>query len=115
MFEHSTREDGWPEKQWAAILFPCLVGPAQQAVETIPLEDVTDYGKVRDHPPDLESKPQGIPEAATGSVLQRWLSPQVAGTKDQGSMLKVASFGSADGGSDGRSSDGGTLHIHPPF
>lgn len=46
--ERSARAASWPEEQWAAILIPCLVGPAQQVVDTIPPKDVMDYGKMRD-------------------------------------------------------------------
>lgn len=39
---------GWHEMQWVAILMPCLVGPAQQAVKTLAAEEVLDYGKVKE-------------------------------------------------------------------
>lgn len=36
----------WPEIQWAAVLFPCLVGLAQKAMDTLPAGDVMGYKKV---------------------------------------------------------------------
>lgn len=38
---------GWPECQWSAVLIPCLIGLAQQAMDTLPMQDLTDYKKVR--------------------------------------------------------------------
>lgn len=48
-FECSAWAAGWPEKnQWAAILIQCLVSSAQQAVDTLAPEEVTNYGQVHD-------------------------------------------------------------------
>lgn len=30
----------WPESQWATVLVPCLIGLAQQAMETLPLQEI---------------------------------------------------------------------------
>lgn len=48
MFEHTVEASSWPEAQWAAVLIPCLVGSAQQAVDTLPAAEVSDYKKVQD-------------------------------------------------------------------
>lgn len=45
-FKRTTVTAGWPS-QWSAILIPCLIGPAQQAVDTHPLQDLCDYKKVK--------------------------------------------------------------------
>lgn len=37
---------GLPEGQWVAMLIPCLVGPAQQAIDTLPMGDVVDYKEI---------------------------------------------------------------------
>lgn len=47
-FAMSARVAGWLEDKWVAILISCLVGPAQKVVDTVPPEDVANYGKVRD-------------------------------------------------------------------
>lgn len=39
---------GWAKSQWAAVLIPCLIGPAQQAVDTLPTQDLGDYKYVRE-------------------------------------------------------------------
>lgn len=68
-FERSERAAEWPQKRWAALFIPCLVGPAQQVVDTVPPEDcgslqepsnkdMADYGKVRDNPADSELEPE---------------------------------------------------------
>lgn len=46
-FECTMVADGWPSSQWLTILIPCLIGPAQQAVDTLPLQDLPDYKKVK--------------------------------------------------------------------
>lgn len=46
-FERTAQAVNWPESQWVAVLIPCLVGPAQQAVHTLPDMKVTDYKRVR--------------------------------------------------------------------
>lgn len=32
---------------WATVLISCLIGPAQQAVDAVPLADLNDYDKIR--------------------------------------------------------------------
>lgn len=44
-FVWSAQAAGWPEDKWVAILIPCLKGPAQQAVDTLFLEEVMDNAK----------------------------------------------------------------------
>lgn len=34
------------EAQWSAILIPCLIGPSQQVIDSLPLQDLCDYKKV---------------------------------------------------------------------
>lgn len=46
VFEHMAVTAGWPPTQWS-ILILCLIGPAQQAVDTLPLQDLPDCQKVR--------------------------------------------------------------------
>lgn len=41
LFECSVRATGWPES-----LIPYLVGPAQKAVDTFPVEEVSNYLKM---------------------------------------------------------------------
>lgn len=38
---------GWERSSWFAVLIPCLIGPTQQAVDTVPLADLNDYDKVQ--------------------------------------------------------------------
>lgn len=45
-FERSVQVNGWSETQWAAIFFPCLIGPIQLAVDTLPMEEVVNYKRV---------------------------------------------------------------------
>lgn len=47
-FKHTAEVAGWPEAQWMAMLIPCLVDLAQQAVDKLPASDVADYKKVKD-------------------------------------------------------------------
>lgn len=47
-FEHIMTAAGWPKGQWVAVLIPCLVGTAQQAIDTLPTGDVADYWKAQD-------------------------------------------------------------------
>lgn len=47
-FECSSQAADWPEDQWMAILLFCQVGPAQQAVDTLAPDKITDYTKVHD-------------------------------------------------------------------
>lgn len=42
-FETMAMAAGWPKAQWSAILILCLIGLAQQAVDTLPLQDLCDY------------------------------------------------------------------------
>lgn len=37
----------WERASWAAILIPCLIGPAQQAVDTVPRADLNVHDKVQ--------------------------------------------------------------------
>lgn len=46
VFEMMATSARWPEAQWAAELIPCMVRPAQQAVDTLIAWEVTDYQKV---------------------------------------------------------------------
>lgn len=46
-FERMAVAAGWLEAQWSAILIPFLIGPAQLAMDTLPLQDLCDYKKVR--------------------------------------------------------------------
>lgn len=45
-FEQSALAAGWPEDQWVSILILCLVESAQQVIETLALEELTDSGEV---------------------------------------------------------------------
>lgn len=45
-FERTASAAGWPEFQWAMVLISCLIGAAQQAVDTLPTKDLGDYKKV---------------------------------------------------------------------
>lgn len=47
-FEWTATAAGWPEAQWAVVLIPCLIGLAQQAVDTLATADLRNYRKVRD-------------------------------------------------------------------
>lgn len=38
---------GYPPTQWSSILIPCPIGPAQQAVDTLPLQDLPNFQKVK--------------------------------------------------------------------
>lgn len=42
-YEWSVWMAGWAENQWAFILIPCLVGSAQQVIDTMPVENVGNY------------------------------------------------------------------------
>ncbi|XP_042300278.1 zinc finger protein 24-like [Sceloporus undulatus] len=46
-FERVAMAAQWPQEEWALILTPCLTGPAQEAVDTMALEDAWDYDKVK--------------------------------------------------------------------
>lgn len=46
-FERTTTVAGWPQDQWASVLIPHLIGPAQQAIGTLFATDLTDYAKVK--------------------------------------------------------------------
>lgn len=46
-FKRTTIGTECPSLQWSTILIPCLIGPSQQAVDTLPLQDLYDYKKVR--------------------------------------------------------------------
>lgn len=46
-FECTPTATGWAQDQWAAVLIPCLIGPAQQAVDTLSPTNLTDYARVR--------------------------------------------------------------------
>lgn len=46
-FEWTAVTASWSSSQWSAIVIPCLIGPAQQAFDTLPLQDLTDYKKVK--------------------------------------------------------------------
>lgn len=46
-FEQNAIVADWPATSWVAILIPCLIGPSQQAVDILPLQDFRDYKKVR--------------------------------------------------------------------
>lgn len=45
-FEWMAIAAGWERKTWAAVLSPCLIGPAQQAVDMVPITDLNAYDKV---------------------------------------------------------------------
>ncbi|XP_042300198.1 zinc finger and SCAN domain-containing protein 9-like, partial [Sceloporus undulatus] len=47
-FERVASAAQWPREQWALILTPCLTGPAQEAVDTMSVEDAKDYQKVKE-------------------------------------------------------------------
>lgn len=44
-FERMATVARWPETQWAVMLIPCLIGPAEQAMDTLPTPDLGDYKK----------------------------------------------------------------------
>lgn len=46
-FEWMVMTAGWPTSQWSAILVPCLIGPDQQSVDTLLLQELCDYKKVK--------------------------------------------------------------------
>lgn len=46
-FVHSSVAAGLPPTQWSAVLISCLIGPAQQAMDTLPLQDLLDFQKVK--------------------------------------------------------------------
>lgn len=51
---------GWLEAQWSVILIPCLIGLAQQSIDTLLLQDLCDYKKAgpmfgSDYLPQLSS------------------------------------------------------------
>lgn len=50
-FEWSAHAVGWPETQWAAVLIPCIGGPALQAMDTLAAEKMVGLWKgERGHP-----------------------------------------------------------------
>lgn len=54
---------GWPKAQWATVFIPCLIGLAQQSVDTLPLHDLGKYKKVRAAVlQTLNLNPQGVSE-----------------------------------------------------
>lgn len=46
-FEQTAVAAEWPPSQWSAILIPCLIRPAQQVVDRLPLQDLPDFQKVK--------------------------------------------------------------------
>lgn len=46
-FERTAATAGWAQSQWASMLVPCLIGSAQQVVDTLPASDLNDYTKVQ--------------------------------------------------------------------
>lgn len=46
-FERIAVVAGWPPAQWSTILILCLISSAQQAVGTLPLQDLPDFQKVK--------------------------------------------------------------------
>lgn len=44
-FESTATAAGWAHHQWAAVLIPCLIGPAQQAMDTLPPANLTEYAR----------------------------------------------------------------------
>lgn len=46
-FERTATVAGWAQTQWVAVLIPCLISPAQQAMDILPAGDLNDYAKVR--------------------------------------------------------------------
>lgn len=59
-FEQTTVAAGWPPSQWSAVLIPCLIGAAQQAVYTVLLQDLPDFQKVTGNTANLEFKYRGL-------------------------------------------------------
>lgn len=56
LFECMAQATRWPEAQWASVLVLCLVGPAQQSMDTLPASNMADYLKsVRCYPANPES------------------------------------------------------------
>ncbi|XP_042329940.1 uncharacterized protein LOC121934032 [Sceloporus undulatus] len=47
-FERIATAAKWPRDQWALLLAPCLTGPAQEAVDTLPPTDAKDYDRVKE-------------------------------------------------------------------
>lgn len=47
-FEWTTTAAGWPETQWAIVLISCLIGPAQEAMDTLLTANLANYWKVLD-------------------------------------------------------------------
>lgn len=45
-FERMATAVGWDKVSWVSVLIPCLIGPAQQTVDTVPLAELNDYAKV---------------------------------------------------------------------
>lgn len=46
-FENTSTSAGWSEDQWAVVPVPCLIGSAQQMVNTLPTADLADYQRVK--------------------------------------------------------------------
>lgn len=46
-FEWTVVAAGWPSLQWSAVLTLCLIGPAQQAMDSLPLQDLPNFHKVK--------------------------------------------------------------------
>lgn len=64
-FEKMVQATEWPEEQWAAVLIPCLIKHLQQAVDTLPTSNLTNYKKVNEIIQTLNLSPE---------VYWRWLS-----------------------------------------
>lgn len=41
-FQRMATAAGWAQTQWATILIPCLIGPTQPAVDTLPASGLND-------------------------------------------------------------------------
>lgn len=46
-FERTAVMAGWPLAQWSTILIPCPIRPAQQATDTLPIQVLCYYKKVK--------------------------------------------------------------------
>lgn len=71
-FERTTSVARWPEDQWMAVLILCLIGLAQQAIDTLPPGDLADYEKVQ---PAILQTLNRSPKAYLRCLRQREFRP----------------------------------------
>lgn len=69
---------------------PCLIGLAQQAVDTLPLVDLGDYKKVRATVLQTSTSTQALPKEAAQNRIQAELPSPADCPADSGHLFKVA-------------------------